>query len=605
MSAARTAFDDRNMKTPLRLERSTYPVRKKVQGLRNLLVSAALLCNVSPKGSGPGNQSPQFKDGFMGNGSSRACVVEALEGRTFLATDPAPGFLGAYYNNTNFSGKSVWRIDKVVNFDWGTGSPDATKIDADTFSARYTGRLKAPTSETYTFYVTSDDGARLWINHQLIINDWKSHPTTTNKGTITLTAGKRYDLLLEYFDNTGSANVALKWQTATRSKATVPSSAIYATDPTVLTQIDHGIAFAQDQLARSLTDFGKNTTQFPMRSNNDGTWLTVTADDWTSGYFGGNLWEMYALTGKNTYWKDKATIWTNPLASQKSQPGDHASRLLDTFLPLYNATGDANARQVLLDAAVSKNAQWNETVGAFRTVGITSTSGDPKANFGVLMDQTADLELMFWAAKQTNNTTYYSRAVRHAENVLNHLVRPDGTTIQRGYFVEATGQFISGETYQGYSNTSTWSRGQSWAILDFPMIYRETGKAEFLAAAKKVTDWWLAHVPSDGVPYWDFNDPKIPNTYRDSSAAAIAACGMLDLSKILKTSDPTGSAKYRAGAEKILSSLLSTNYLTEGTASRGIITHGAQIVPKNKGVDTALIFGDYHVLQAIDRYRNG
>jgi unsaturated chondroitin disaccharide hydrolase len=135
------------------------------------------------------------------------------------------------------------------------------------------------------------------------------------------------------------------------------------------------------------------------------------------------------------------------------------------------------------------------------------------------------------------------------------------------------------------------------------MAYRETGRAEFLAAARKMADYFLAHLPADHVPFWDFNDPAAPNTYRDSSAAAIAASGLLELSAQLRAGGSVAAADgYLADAKDILSSLSSSAYLARGTASRGVLLHGALNVPTNTGTDSSLIFGDYYFLEAINRY---
>jgi unsaturated chondroitin disaccharide hydrolase len=157
------------------------------------------------------------------------------------------------------------------------------------------------------------------------------------------------------------------------------------------------------------------------------------------------------------------------------------------------------------------------------------------------------------------------------------------------------------ETYQGYSNSSTWSRGQAWAILSFAMMARETGRAEFLTAARKVADYFINHLPADYVPYWDFAAPDIPNTYRDSSAAAIAASGLIDLSKLM--TDATAKARYRTAAENILKSLLGPSYWAQGTIHRGLIQHGAVNVPNDQfGRDNSIIYGDYYLLKALNQY---
>jgi rhamnogalacturonyl hydrolase YesR/uncharacterized protein (DUF2141 family) len=366
---------------------------------------------------------------------------------------------------------------------------------------------------------------------------------------------------------------------------------------------DHDLAFASSQLKQTMTDIGNNTSTYVNRTDSGGHWKTVTASDWTSGFLPGAMWQMYNATG-DSFWSGKATSWTLPIAGQKNQEGDLAFRFMTTFKPLYDLTGNSNYRQTLLDAAASKNARWNETVGAFETTWHKSTSGDPRANLGVILDQTTDMELLIWAARQTNNQTYIDRVTRHVRNVIAHMVRPDGSTYGWGYWDRNTGDFIDGETYQGYSNESTWSRGQAWAIYSLTTVAKELNLPDVLAAAQKVSDYFIDHLPADYVPYWDFNDPAIPNTYRDSSAAAIAASGFIQLSQLV--TDPTASVKYKQAAENILTSLSSTSYLAEGTPFHGILIHGAQNVPNdpNKyGNDVSLIFGDYYFLEAINRYR--
>ena len=221
------------------------------------------------------------------------------------------------------------------------------------------------------------------------------------------------------------------------------------------------------------------------------------------------------------------------LAGQATaQTEDLYFRLMTTYLPLYRADRQRAARQVLLNAAASKETEWNSTVGAFENMWGTSNSGNPAANFPVLMDQTTDMLLMLWASQQTGNQTYYNQALEQARKVIQYLIRPDGSIYQFGYFNSATGAFVDGENYQGYSNSSTWARGQAWAIYSLTGIAAETGQSDILAGAEKVANCFIDNLPSDYVPYWDFDDPSIPNTYRDSSAAAIAASGLIQLSTL-------------------------------------------------------------------------
>lgn len=136
------------------------------------------------------------------------------------------GLSATYFNNMDFTGTTVTRIDPTVDFVWGTGAP-APAIDAETFSVRWTGQVEALFSQTYTFYTQSDDGVRLWVNGVRLINNWTNHGTTENSGTIALIAGRRYDIVMEYYDNTRSATARLLWSSASTPKAVIPTARLF------------------------------------------------------------------------------------------------------------------------------------------------------------------------------------------------------------------------------------------------------------------------------------------------------------------------------------------------------------------------------------------
>jgi hypothetical protein len=137
------------------------------------------------------------------------------------------GLAVTYYNNIDFTGTTVTGVDPVVDFSWGGGSPSAA-IGVDTFSARWTGQVEAPVTGTYTFYTQSDDGVRLWVNGQQLVNNWTNHASTENSGTIALTAGQRYDIRMEFYENGGSAVARLSWSAPSIAKAIVPTTRLFA-----------------------------------------------------------------------------------------------------------------------------------------------------------------------------------------------------------------------------------------------------------------------------------------------------------------------------------------------------------------------------------------
>ncbi len=139
---------------------------------------------------------------------------------------PGTGLRGDYYDNMDFTSWKLTRTDATVDFDWGSGSPDAS-MGADTFSVRWMGQVKAQYTETYTFYTYSDDGVRLWVNGQQLVNNWTDHSPTENSGTIALTAGVKYDVVMEFYENGGGAIARLSWSSASTPKQVIPQAQLY------------------------------------------------------------------------------------------------------------------------------------------------------------------------------------------------------------------------------------------------------------------------------------------------------------------------------------------------------------------------------------------
>jgi unsaturated chondroitin disaccharide hydrolase len=394
----------------------------------------------------------------------------------------------------------------------------------------------------------------------------------------------------------------LWWSSPSQVKQVVPTSRLYPEAQDLADKIDHTFSFAEQQIALTRADLGYSSTVYPINTKGsgaagtDGTWTTSDGSAWTSGFFAGVQWQAYYHNPKKAM-RLNATAWTQSLATQTTYGDDVGFR---TYLPWVNLSIPQTS-DVMLAAAASKMAQWNSTVGMFRSSGGTTLSTNPAGDFAVLIDHATDMQLLYWAWKQTGNTLYRDRANAHLLKLAQNYVRADGSTAQWGYYSSKTGAFVGHDKKQGYSANSAWARGQAWAIYAYANAYRMTGNSSFLATAQKVADYYIAHMPTDGVPYWDFLSPDVPNTYRDSSAAAIAASGMIDLSR--RVGDAALTAKYYGAAETILNSLTSAAYLAEGSTSHGVLLHGAAYVPrKNSLPDNSLVYGDHYFLEAMNRY---
>jgi unsaturated chondroitin disaccharide hydrolase len=178
------------------------------------------------------------------------------------------------------------------------------------------------------------------------------------------------------------------------------------------------------------------------------------------------------------------------------------------------------------------------------------------------------------------------------------LVRGDGSTAHEGIFDLDTGEFMRQSTHQGWRNDSSWARGQAWALYGFTTAYEFTGDERFLSVAQQCADFFIDRTPSHGVPPNDWEEPA-PRLIYESSAAAIAACGLFALSDVVK--EAAVARVYRVRAHRILDTLLGPEFLADQTPGwEGILKHGIYHERKGLGVDESVMWGEYFFLSAID-----
>lgn len=211
---------------------------------------------------------------------------------------------------------------------------------------------------------------------------------------------------------------------------------------------------------------------------------------------------------------------------------------------------DTAAYNSLVMAAHSLANRFHATTQCLQSWDVCVTNRysftDPSKDFLVIIDNMLNLDLLFWAAKETSNKSLYDIALAHAKTTQKHHIREDNTTFHVVNFDAQTGNVKAKFTNQGYSDDSCWARGQAWGILGFMQTFGWTGDKSFLATAKALADYFLAHLPEDSVPYWDFTAPITETSPRDTSAAMVAACGLLLLHKALKGT-PDGDRYLREG----------------------------------------------------------
>lgn len=361
--------------------------------------------------------------------------------------------------------------------------------------------------------------------------------------------------------------------------------------------VKRDLRFARAQLRRTLKETPRNA--YPQETRKGGRWNDYCCS-WTGGFFPGSLWLMYKATGDRR-WRKVAKRREAGLEAWKGDTSTHDVGLLinDSFGRGYRLTHNDRFRKVVLTAARSLATRYSSTVHAIRSW--NDRRGERRSDFRVIVDGMMNIELLFWAARHGGGPGMEHIAHEHAITTALHHIRPDGSTFHLVIFDSRTGAVRHKGTVQGYRDSSTWARGQAWAIDGFTNALRETHDWRLLLAARKVADYYVAHLPHDKVPYWDFQAPGRPHAPRDSSAAAIAASGLLELSRL--EIDRQRARRYLRTAKATLRSLSSKRYLAKGTRSRSILLHGTADKPAGH-YDRGLIYGDYYFLEALLRYRS-
>lgn len=361
--------------------------------------------------------------------------------------------------------------------------------------------------------------------------------------------------------------------------------------------VDEVLKSNSNKIKSALKDL-KVYDSFPRSIENDaGKWELVGVRDWCSGFWSGVLWYAYEYS-KDEDLKQAAENFTAPIKTIAYSPAtDHdiGFQVYCSFGNGYRLTGNENYKKVMLAAADTLATLYNPVVGS-----IHSWPMKPEYPHNTIIDNMMNLELLFWAAKNGGSKRLYDIAVSHAEVTMKHLVRPDYSTYHLGSFNDKTGKFIRGVAHQGYADDSMWARGQTWGVYGFAFSYRETGREDFLNTSMRLADKFLERLPEDGIPYWDFDDPKIPNAPKDASAAAVAACGMLELASLVK--DENLKNKYYNAAKRFIDILSTDSYLSQ-EKNQALLLHSTGHHPKNSEIDVPIIYADYYFMEALLRLK--
>ncbi|MFV0592968.1 MAG: glycoside hydrolase family 88 protein [Draconibacterium sp.] len=335
------------------------------------------------------------------------------------------------------------------------------------------------------------------------------------------------------------------------------------------------------------------------RTIDDSKLRMVKSRDWTSGFFPGNLWMMVELTG-DTSWQSVATEYTLPLEKEQWNAGTHdmGFKMFCSFGKAYNATGNPAYKSILVQSAKTLATRFNANVGCIRSWDHNADKWD----FPVIIDNMMNLELLMWAAKETGDEHLKDIAVTHAQTTMKNHFRSDNSSYHVVDYNPETGEVEHKQTHQGYSDESSWARGQAWGLYGYTMMYRETGLKEFLDQAEKIASFILSQpgIEEGNVPYWDFNAPDIPNAPYDASAGAIITSALYELSQYSEHKE-----HYLQVADRMFSKLSSPEFLAPIGENMGfLLEHSTGHLPGNSEIDVPLVYADYYFLESIVRKRN-
>ena len=365
--------------------------------------------------------------------------------------------------------------------------------------------------------------------------------------------------------------------------------------------VDKQFKNADTQLSLLLTDaLAANRNPRTIDAEGEYHWVRQ-GFDWTEGFFPGTSWFLFDIT-KNDKWKASAEKFQATYQDHKYLTGFHDLGFIFncSYGNGYKSTKNEAFKDVLITASDSLITRFNPTVGSIMSWDVDHGWQSERGwKFPVIIDNMMNLEMLFEASIITGDSKYKDVAIAHADTTLKNHFREDYSCYHVVDYDPETGAVRTKKTAQGFADSSAWARGQAWAIYGYTMCYRYTKDEKYLAQAQKVADYIINYpgLPEDFIPYWDYNDPKIPNAPRDASAAAITASALVELSGYT-------NGKYIQNADDILKSLASPEYTAAiGTNKNFILKHSVGSIPHNNEIDVPLNYADYYYLEALLKFK--
>ena len=364
----------------------------------------------------------------------------------------------------------------------------------------------------------------------------------------------------------------------------------------LISKLENAFEFSQTQVERLVQ---QHPDYFPLYTTG-GKWKHggEAWTNWCEGFLGGQMWLFYRRTG-SAAWHERAEHYSRLIHPRRTDRNVHDLGFLfwSTYKRWYDLTGDPELEQVVFTAGQTMSLRFKEK-GRYLRSFVSEDS--------LFIDIMMNVGIIFYTAQRLKDKRLLEIASQHCLTTRRTLVRGDGSTAHEGLFDLDTGEFLRQSTHQGWRGDSAWARGQAWALYGFCTAYELSGDRRFLETSRLCAEFFLnstdfsASAPGGaGIPPNDWDDPRQPVLY-ESSAAAIAVSGLLNLSRVVQ--DPVYAGRYREAALTILDTLCGPQYLAQGDPDwEGILKHGIYHRDKGAGVDESTAWGDHFFVEAVDK----
>lgn len=360
--------------------------------------------------------------------------------------------------------------------------------------------------------------------------------------------------------------------------------------------IDEAINHVLKKIDQNLDCFGD---LFPGAASKDQIYPVTENVCWTNSFWTGMLWLAYEVTGEEKYrlQAEKHVDSFKERLEKRVVVDHHDLGFLYSLscVAAWKLTGNEKARETAIAAADYLIGRYHEKARIIQAWG-DITSKDSKERGRMIIDCNMNLPLLYWASETTGDEKYRDIARNHIKQAAKYIVREDYSTHHTYFMDPDTGEPLRGETFQGYADDSCWARGQAWGIYGFLFSREYVDSPDLVDLSSKIADYFLSHLPKDRVCYWDLCFTEGPQE-RDSSSAAIAACGLLELDKYHRES------KYREAAYEMMQTLYKDYTVAEESEHNGVLKHGVYHKKGGNGVNESCIWGDYFYFEALVRMK--